>query len=212
MRTCVSFVTWMVQVLYQRTQVALDLLITYHLRMKNCSLKGMLIHFLCVRISLQLFLPEQDLHNNYWWFTSKWIIIDKIDINAVRKGRGGGRRQRTPKSAGGQKRRGRRRRKRRIWGCGELRGWRRLRMKRGSSERKGGGGDRESSKLMTFNYASRRSRTRDTVNLTVCVCVCVCVCGSVPAVTAQRLQCNETNSFYRLLAMFSWILIRGFAN
>ncbi len=32
-------------------------------------------------------------------------------------------------------------------------------------------------------YASRRSRTRDTVKLTVCV--------SVPAVTAQRLQCDE---------------------
>ncbi len=28
---------------------------------------------------------------------------------------------------------------------------------------------------------------RDTVKLTVCVCVCV----SVPAVTAQRLQCDE---------------------
>ncbi len=27
-----------------------------------------------------------------------------------------------------------------------------------------------------YNYASRRSRTRDTVKLTVCVCVCVCVC------------------------------------
>ena len=26
------------------------------------------------------------------------------------------------------------------------------------------------------NYASRRSRTRDTVKLTVCVSVCVCVC------------------------------------
>ncbi len=36
-------------------------------------------------------------------------------------------------------------------------------------------------------YASRRSRMRDTVKLTVCVCVCV----SVPAVTAQRLQCDE---------------------
>ncbi len=43
------------------------------------------------------------------------------------------------------------------------------------------------------NYASRRSRRRDTVKLTVCVCVCVClsVCVSVPAVTAQRLQCDE---------------------
>ena len=40
-------------------------------------------------------------------------------------------------------------------------------------------------------YASRRSRTRDTVKLTVCVCVCLCVCVSVPAVTAQRLQCDE---------------------
>ena len=34
-----------------------------------------------------------------------------------------------------------------------------------------------------------------------CVCVCVCVCVSVPAVTAQWLQCDK-NSFYRLLAMF----------
>ncbi len=32
-------------------------------------------------------------------------------------------------------------------------------------------------------YASRRSRTRGTVKLTVCL--------SVPAVTAQRLQCDE---------------------
>ena len=37
------------------------------------------------------------------------------------------------------------------------------------------------------NYASRRSRRRDTVKLTVCVCVCLSVCVSVPAVTAQRL-------------------------
>ncbi len=56
---------------------------------------------------------------------------------------------------------------------------------------------------LAVNYASRRSRTRDTVKLTVCVCV------SVPAVTAQWLQCDEN---YRLLATFSWILIRGFAN
>ncbi len=34
---------------------------------------------------------------------------------------------------------------------------------------------------------------RDMVKLTVCVCVSVClsVCLSVPAVTAQRLQCDE---------------------
>ncbi len=179
MRSCVSFVTKMEPI---ASAVPMDTsgsgsphhILSEDEKLLLDSLQGMLI-LLCVRMSLQLLSPKQDLHNNYWWFTSKWIIIDKIDINAVRKGRGGGRRQRTPKSAGGQKRRGRRRRKRRIWGCGELRGWRRLRMKRGSSERKGGGGDRESSKLMTFNYASRRSRTRDTVNLTVCVCVCVCV-------------------------------------
>ena len=30
--------------------------------------------------------------------------------------------------------------------------------------------------LRHYNYASRRSRTRDTVKLTVCVSVCVCVC------------------------------------
>ncbi len=34
-----------------------------------------------------------------------------------------------------------------------------------------------------YNYASRLSRTRDTVKLTVCL--------SIPAVTAQRLQCYE---------------------
>ncbi len=43
--------------------------------------------------------------------------------------------------------------------------------------------------LCAFRYASRRSRTRDTVKLTVCVCLSVCVC--IPAVTAQRLQCDE---------------------
>ncbi len=58
-----------------------------------------------------------------------------------------------------------------------------------------------------YIYASRRSRTRDTVKLTVCV---VCVCVSAPAV--QLLNgCNamKTNSFYRLLATF---LIRELAN
>ncbi len=50
--------------------------------------------------------------------------------------------------------------------------------------------------LYNYNFASRRSRTRDTYGkVTVCVCVCVCacasVCMSVPAVTAQRLQCDE---------------------
>ncbi len=36
---------------------------------------------------------------------------------------------------------------------------------------------------ISSNYASRRSCMRDTVKLTVCV--------SVPAVTTQRLQCDE---------------------
>ncbi len=30
--------------------------------------------------------------------------------------------------------------------------------------------------VVDSNYASRRSRTRDTVKLTVCVCVCLCLC------------------------------------
>ncbi len=43
---------------------------------------------------------------------------------------------------------------------------------------------------MNTHYASRRSRSRDTVKLTdVCVYVCLCVC--IPAVTAQQLQCDE---------------------
>ncbi len=50
-------------------------------------------------------------------------------------------------------------------------------------------------------YASRRSRTRDTVKLTVkCVCVCVyssCNCSTV------AMHATKTNSFYRLLATFS---------
>ncbi len=45
-------------------------------------------------------------------------------------------------------------------------------------------------KIKQHHYASRRSRTRDTVKLTVCVYVCVyvCVCVCVPAVTTQ---CDE---------------------
>ena len=41
------------------------------------------------------------------------------------------------------------------------------------------------------SYASRRSRMRDTVKLTVCLSVCLSVCVCIPAITAQRLQCNE---------------------
>ncbi len=38
--------------------------------------------------------------------------------------------------------------------------------------------------LKNINYATRRSRTRDTVKLTACVCVCLCVC--------VRSSCNIT--------------------
>ncbi len=50
----------------------------------------------------------------------------------------------------------------------------------------------------------------DTVKLHDCVCVCVCVCLSVPAVSAHGCNATKTNSFYRLPATFSWILICGF--
>ena len=45
------------------------------------------------------------------------------------------------------------------------------------------------------------------------MCAYVCVCVFVPAVTAHATDCNvtKTNSFYRLLAMLSWILIRELA-
>ncbi len=39
------------------------------------------------------------------------------------------------------------------------------------------------------------------------MCVCVCVCLSILVQLAMRLQL-----LYRLLATFSWILIRGFEN
>ncbi len=48
-----------------------------------------------------------------------------------------------------------------------------------------------------YYYASRRSRRRDTVKLTVCLCI--------PAVTAQRLQCDENASSHVLLDFDSWI-------
>ncbi len=42
---------------------------------------------------------------------------------------------------------------------------------------------------LACNYASRRSRTRDTVKLTVClyVCVCMCVCVSCNCSTVTKL-------------------------
>ncbi len=42
----------------------------------------------------------------------------------------------------------------------------------------------------------------------VCVCVCVCVCRLLQLLKDQS---SASKSFYRLLVMFTWILIRGFA-
>ncbi len=49
---------------------------------------------------------------------------------------------------------------------------------------------------MCHNYASRRSRTRDTVTVKLTVCVCVCLSVSVyvcvySSCNSQRLQCDE---------------------
>ncbi len=41
-----------------------------------------------------------------------------------------------------------------------------------------------------------------------CVCVCVCLCRLLQLL---KDQWSASRSFYRLLVMFSWILIRGFA-
>ncbi len=40
------------------------------------------------------------------------------------------------------------------------------------------------------------------------VCPCVCLCRLLQLLKDQR---SASKSFYRLLVMFSWILIRGFA-
>ena len=48
----------------------------------------------------------------------------------------------------------------------------------------------------------------------VCLCVCVSVCVSVCVCRPLQLPKDESSaskSFYRLLVMFTWILIRGFA-
>ena len=49
----------------------------------------------------------------------------------------------------------------------------------------------------------------------MCLCVCVHVCLSVCVCRLLQLhkdQRSVSKSLYRLLVMFSWILIRGFAN
>ncbi len=51
----------------------------------------------------------------------------------------------------------------------------------------------------------------------VCVCECVCVCGVCVCVCVECYSCSTINevqvsvSIYRLLVMFSWISIIGFA-
>ncbi len=40
------------------------------------------------------------------------------------------------------------------------------------------------------------------------LCVCVCVCGLLQLLKDES---SASKSFYRLLVMFTWILIRGFA-
>ncbi len=40
------------------------------------------------------------------------------------------------------------------------------------------------------------------------VCLCVCLCRLLQLLKDQR---SASKGFYRLLVMFSWILIRGFA-
>ncbi len=42
----------------------------------------------------------------------------------------------------------------------------------------------------------------------VFVCVCLCLCRLLQLLKDQR---SESKGFYRLLVMFSWISIRGFA-
>ncbi len=45
----------------------------------------------------------------------------------------------------------------------------------------------------------------------VCLCVCVSVCVSVWTAQLLKDESSASKSFYRLLVMFTWILIRGFA-
>ncbi len=46
-----------------------------------------------------------------------------------------------------------------------------------------------------INYASRRSRARDTVKLTVCACVCLSVCSSNCSTVAMRRKLTGSIGF-----------------
>ncbi len=65
------------------------------------------------------------------------------------------------------------------------------------------------------NYVSVHAHAASEVYGSVCVwCVCVCVCVCVCLCRLLQLlndQSSASKSFYRLLVMFTWILIRGFA-
>ena len=55
------------------------------------------------------------------------------------------------------------------------------------------------------NYASVRMRKR---GIRYIVCLCVCLCRLLQLLKDES---SASKSFYRLLVLFSWILIRGFA-
>ncbi len=52
------------------------------------------------------------------------------------------------------------------------------------------------------------SEVYGSVFVCLCVCVSVCLCRLLQLLKDQR---SASKSFYRLLVMFSWILILGFA-
>ena len=52
------------------------------------------------------------------------------------------------------------------------------------------------------------SEVYGSVFVCLCVCLCVCVCRLLQLLKDES---SASKSFYRLLVMFTWILIRGFA-
>ncbi len=52
------------------------------------------------------------------------------------------------------------------------------------------------------------SEVYGSVFVCLCVCVCVCLCRLLQLLKDES---SASKSFYRLLVMFTWILIRGFA-
>ncbi len=62
--------------------------------------------------------------------------------------------------------------------------------------------------LCMVNLIMPRCACASEVYGSVFVCVCVCLCRLLQLLKDQR---SASKGFYRLLVMFSWILIRGFA-